>query len=561
MQIMKDLKSQIKFIDKVMLPLFGIKSVCDYETIVYLDVIENTFDITQLNDILVKIKEIFPVKDFNFHKTHHTIISPKHAFNILKTCLNIALIPHSVDYKNKRKYLRLFSSNITLHNYIMQLQAETSDIRPFEPSQSNYTPNYMHYHDGIVPAYKSTYDEMLDNIKKETVVEFIFNLDTIYNKEHNEIRIDIKSLMIESAAIKNIKIDICSTKLRNSDILARNFVQNLFKTSRVKMLNSEYDNTGIMFPLLLNELIFEESFIFPLSPIIYHTLIFAIDNVSDAKQLTNLMELKLTLTTVDFYSDFNKQLKTLPICIPMTKKDGSTNTLRIISGMWGFGYDRFRNPTSLPTQIEDEIKKIGDNIQNINGGELNLLHLKGFELESTSDHDNLTKKAIVKLVECKYDFCKFALSINPCDCLYFTKSTELLYHHYYNLNLPNMVDTICNILIYGKLLELDINEDVPISFLYTSRITKKGETNKTEPLSCCVNKVINTDLLVISNSTNHHINLLNATSMCLVVTTNSENKPLDLITINYNSFVWDTKFRRKMAQECNSIIELSTLIV
>lgn len=543
MQIMKDLKSQIKFIDKVMLPLFGIKSVCDYETIVYLDVIENTFDITQLNDILVKIKEIFPVKDFNFHKTHHTIISPKHAFNILKTCLNIALIPHSVDYKNKRKYLRLFSSNITLHNYIMQLQAETSDIRPFEPSQSNYTPNYMHYHDGLV--HKSTYDEMLDNIKKETVVEFIFNLDMIYNKEHNEIRIDIKSLMIESAAIKNIKIDICSTKLRNSDILARDFVQDLFKTSRVKLLNNTDHNSGDYFPLLFNTPIINESFVFPLGLITHTTLILAIDNVFNASKITNLLELKLSMSTIEFYSDFNKRLP-LPITIPIVVRDMNTSIM-VTSGMWDFSTYRPSRNRIIPTdRFKDET----------HGSEITLYQINGFKLDTKFTHSNMMYNAIQLICNSTnpYNFITFRSQINIDNHKYWVKKSECTYEHCYVFYTETHPDTISNISIVGQLLEqIDVDQYI-ISFSY------KSLSNVLETTNCCIEK-FSTDLVALSSTNNHYVcRCSDYNPLCLVVTTNSTTKPISIINVEYDNYVWNNSYRTKFVENGNVMVDLSTLI-
>ena len=117
---MKSLEEQIKFIDVKLLPLFGINNLIDYSNEAKSDDYEDD-DVTFLKKInaqLDDLKEKFPVKNFNFHKTKNKILSYSQAFRVLKLCLEIANIPHCVTQSTGVKALRLVQDNIVLTHYI-----------------------------------------------------------------------------------------------------------------------------------------------------------------------------------------------------------------------------------------------------------------------------------------------------------------------------------------------------------------------------------------------------------------------------------------------------------
>lgn len=130
---MKDINEQIKLIDTKLLPLFGLKNVIDYNNYIKCDIDkkeEKNF-IVKINELLHDIKNIFPVKRFNLHKTDNQIKSYKQSINILKMCLEIANINYVVNDFDDTKILRLNTTNFPLYRYIENMEniSKNSDLR------------------------------------------------------------------------------------------------------------------------------------------------------------------------------------------------------------------------------------------------------------------------------------------------------------------------------------------------------------------------------------------------------------------------------------------------
>jgi hypothetical protein len=124
---MKHKIDQIKFLDKVLLPIFNIGSVIDYGSSVSLKDIKNdTNMLNKLNYVLNDLKDIYPVKEFNLHKSDNKIKTASQAFGILKKCLYIANILFDIN----DNMVRLIKNNIVLDNYIKS--HKMSDIRVFD---------------------------------------------------------------------------------------------------------------------------------------------------------------------------------------------------------------------------------------------------------------------------------------------------------------------------------------------------------------------------------------------------------------------------------------------
>lgn len=541
---MKDLESQIEFIDKKLLPLFGIKSICDYETIIYLDDVEKKFDVAKLNNILQSLKDIFPVKDFNFHKTENKIISPKHAFNVLKICLDIALIPHDVNHKNKRKYMRLISSNIILYKYIMKNQTETSEKRHFA---ENINCEYSMKSTVSANTCKSyeylTYETIEPNVKKENTVEFFFNVDSLYNKTRNDIRVNIKSLMMENVGIKNIKIEICSEKINNVDIVSHVFINKLLETTKFKLLNLQNDK-GTELQFQQDTFIFPEKFIFPLSAINLHEFILSIETVPELKKITDILVLKMTVNTVEFYSNFNKKIQVSFIDIPMKNKNGLINNLRIMSGIWGFSHAEFYDPnnTNMTVYLNSD--------DEIDGEYINILNFKGFKLKKT---ENYLKNALKLIDDEQYDFVTFNTKVT--EFRYYVQKVENTYRHIYDFLITKDKDTMSNISIVGQILQ-EINKD-NITFG-----CKSGITNKLETFNCVMEKINKqtNNLVIISSEEGLYNNLLCSESLCLIINTKSINKPFEITNVEYYGYVWKIEHRCKFAQDGKTLIDFSVPI-
>lgn len=115
---MKKLIKQVIFLDKILLPIFGISSIYDYNTTICLQDLDEKALLEKINDVLPQFKQTFPVNNFNLHKTNHKILSVKQAFNLLKNCLTIAFIPFHISKSKQKKYLRLVCLNNILSKHV-----------------------------------------------------------------------------------------------------------------------------------------------------------------------------------------------------------------------------------------------------------------------------------------------------------------------------------------------------------------------------------------------------------------------------------------------------------
>src|SRR5437016_6039646 len=129
---MKSIEEQIKFIDKTLLPIYGIKNIIDYDSIVSLNKLNDDKKIIKkLNNVIDEFREIFPIKNFSLHKTKYKIEDSKHSFNFLKLVLSSAKVPYDIIKKKDDTVVRLISENKILYKYIMNSHG-TSDNRHFE---------------------------------------------------------------------------------------------------------------------------------------------------------------------------------------------------------------------------------------------------------------------------------------------------------------------------------------------------------------------------------------------------------------------------------------------
>ena len=124
---MKSLDEQIKFINDILLPIFGIKSITDYDN----EIIVGKLDIMvayKVNKLLEDFRIIFPIKKFNLHKIDNQISTINHAFLLLKKALDLTNIPYNLSNKSTKKSLRLINENINLTKFINKT-SKMSEIR------------------------------------------------------------------------------------------------------------------------------------------------------------------------------------------------------------------------------------------------------------------------------------------------------------------------------------------------------------------------------------------------------------------------------------------------
>jgi hypothetical protein len=124
---MKSIEDQIKFVDKVLLPFFGIKSIIDYESTFE---ITSEIDLVAFNSIISDFRETFPAKEFSLHKTKYKIETSNQALCLLKKCMDLIQLPYVVETithnKMSFKQVRLNQTNSNLYKYI---QVKMSEIR------------------------------------------------------------------------------------------------------------------------------------------------------------------------------------------------------------------------------------------------------------------------------------------------------------------------------------------------------------------------------------------------------------------------------------------------
>lgn len=127
---MKIKKEQIKYLDKTLLPIYGIKSITDYNSPVSIKSIkDNPKIIKELNQNIDGLKAFFPVREFSLHKTDYKIKTASQAFGILKKCLQICNILFEIERIEKVSCLRLIKENFILNNYIKY--EKMADIRDY----------------------------------------------------------------------------------------------------------------------------------------------------------------------------------------------------------------------------------------------------------------------------------------------------------------------------------------------------------------------------------------------------------------------------------------------
>src|SRR5690606_6853648 len=72
----------------------------------------------RVNSKLDQIKQLFPIKEFNLHKTGGKINSYTQSFAVLKKCLEICNVMYQIKRVNGVNQMRLIPKNFILENYI-----------------------------------------------------------------------------------------------------------------------------------------------------------------------------------------------------------------------------------------------------------------------------------------------------------------------------------------------------------------------------------------------------------------------------------------------------------
>ena len=197
----KNNQKKILFIDRELLPIFGFKSIIDYEHLITQKSLNKNI-IEKINELLPKITELFSKKLFNLHKTDNKVQTTKQSFNLLKKCLTDANIPYSewtkrVDDKNIN-YMRLETINNVLYDYIKNMQEiqQNSEVQRVEIT----VPLSVHK----IPEKKVCVSELYK--KAKSFKEYENMICDFHKNENGKIRINMSELFIEETCDKSISL-------------------------------------------------------------------------------------------------------------------------------------------------------------------------------------------------------------------------------------------------------------------------------------------------------------------------------------------------------------------
>lgn len=263
---MKERIDQIKYIDTILLPIYGIKSIVDYNSKICYKMVDKKM-MDKLNVEIENIKKVYPIKEFNLHKTDNKIKSNLQAIGILKKCLEISNVQYEIVTEDKINYIRLIEGNKILNNYIKMIK--NSDI------QENNIMDKIGKMECIELESDIEYSELESNIKSIEREEY-YKLESIRDNsiitKLSDILVDTNNIQIYvdnklNAEYKlfiggsgdNImvgKIEVGKNILNNKIIP---FSMNLYTEVNLMIKSNELDkNVDLMIKIVIDKIIFNK---------------------------------------------------------------------------------------------------------------------------------------------------------------------------------------------------------------------------------------------------------------------------------------------------------------
>lgn len=179
--MVKSKDKQVQLLDQVILPLFGFRNLSDHDHILTKPLSIPLPDlIPQLNRVIPLIKQCFPVKSFNFYRTHDQVTDYPQAFALLKKCLELAQIPFELSTRtqegHKNKCLRLFQEKQSISSQYIKIM-EKSSGRTFVERTVSMIP-YQQYMGQLTSYETQEYRVPIDINLKDTGVSYVLTLGT-----------------------------------------------------------------------------------------------------------------------------------------------------------------------------------------------------------------------------------------------------------------------------------------------------------------------------------------------------------------------------------------------
>ena len=583
---MKSLISQIEFIDKKLLPLFGISNLLDYKTTLCISNPDAlTIDLNKFNELLTEFREKFHAKNFSLHKTDYKIISNGQAICTLKTCLEVTSIPFDISVKNKQKYLRLISKNNILEDYINTLKM--SENRTFDnesekqevknsKTTNNITENEYNYSVKSLNnnQYLYTKDDLQDGVKTTHRYEFIveprrllFNLEKIIGGKKC-IKFNLKGYDLNNKNLSSIKIDFISKKFinessENENILSNSFIKHMICNIHYRILGGGKEIYNSKFT---NDNLIPSKIIIPLSCLCYNCVeieFYELDEKIFINIIDNL-EMLVKVEYVDFYSKFESTLVNAIIEQEVVKEDNLYNVLKIMSGMVGMKfkpyltkekYDIYLSKGEILPIKSTAKNNIFDN-ENIVGKRY-FLNNTGFEGFFVENHQDDKSYYLVPLMY-HYDFSQIddTMVITKENYSYWktTSKNKIYYNYQFSLQQPeHSFDSISKLQIVLEDMDLLLDESKALAISLSNYSNKKKLNYKVREAGDKIN-VFTIDL----DLEDKHICFNSyGIDVTLVFTCINESVPIkENIILLTKSFFWESKYRKYLRSKEEIILPI-----
>jgi len=177
---------RLEFLDKIFLPIFGFKNIEDYDTIIdikTLDKIPNLHN--NISDIYHYFFKLYTVKPFNRTKTDPTFKSNAHVLLFLKKTLELSHVPFDDGLEERSNHVHLIQRNFIYTNLISKMSYIGHDAKISESIDLG---------------------KMKENITKTIEQQFDLLTHTIYMKENNVYRINLRMFELLDKNIESLKI-------------------------------------------------------------------------------------------------------------------------------------------------------------------------------------------------------------------------------------------------------------------------------------------------------------------------------------------------------------------
>lgn len=371
---MKDLEEQIRFIDQTLLPLFGVGSVTDYGTVLFVGDLDRIPDlVTKLNAVLGDFRATFPVKDFSLHKTGYEIKTTTQAFNLLRKCLEITSIQCETGVKRKRRYLRLIPQNDILSKYIIAKSHKMSEIRTFPKNATPTVPEPdAEFPLGLVlrdceslsdgsgdehrvvppgdevarfygPKYVFKNGDLLENIKMEH--RGTFTVIPKYQLQGNVFVLSLKRGLCREARLRSLRLQFRPLRREGVDVISGAFLEShlagttyTFNVGDSQIYKGTFQNGKELMP---------EGVIFAVDSELlrFHDAVLRIDLGDRFRDVAPLVVVECEFSRVDFYAEFDAKLtENVRIDQRVHNEEGKVNCWTQTCGMMGVQFTEYVTP-------------------------------------------------------------------------------------------------------------------------------------------------------------------------------------------------------------------------